>query len=57
MNIALIAHDAEKELMVQFCIAYCGFYPKTRSVRHRFDRKVVAEATVLKSPVFFERAR
>ena len=22
MNIALIAHDAKKELMVQFCIAY-----------------------------------
>ncbi len=25
MNIALISHDAKKkELMVQFCIAYCG---------------------------------
>ena len=24
MNIALTAHDAKKELMVQFCIAYCG---------------------------------
>ena len=24
MNIALIAHDEKKELMVQFCIAYCG---------------------------------
>ena len=24
MNIALMAHDAKKELMVQFCIAYCG---------------------------------
>ena len=24
MNIALIAHDSKKELMVQFCIAYCG---------------------------------
>ena len=24
MNIALIAHEAKKELMVQFCIAYCG---------------------------------
>ena len=23
MNIALIAHDAKKELLVQFCIAYC----------------------------------
>jgi methylglyoxal synthase len=24
MNIAIIAHDSKKELMVQFCIAYCG---------------------------------
>ena len=23
MTIALIAHDSKKELMVQFCIAYC----------------------------------
>ncbi len=24
MNIALIAHDSKKELMTEFCIAYCG---------------------------------
>ena len=24
MEIALIAHDLKKELMTQFCIAYCG---------------------------------
>ena len=24
MTIALVAHDTKKELMVQFCIAYCG---------------------------------
>ena len=23
MNIALMSHDNKKELMVQFCIAYC----------------------------------
>lgn len=28
MNIALIAHDQKKELMVQFCIAYCGILKK-----------------------------
>ena len=28
MNIALIAHDSKKELMVQFCIAYCGILSK-----------------------------
>ena len=29
MNIALMAHDSKKELMTQFCIAYCGI------LRHR----------------------
>ena len=29
MNIALTAHDAKKELMVQFCIAYCGILRPT----------------------------
>ena len=24
MEIAIIAHDLKKELMAQFCIAYCG---------------------------------
>lgn len=28
MNIALIAHDSKKELMTQFCIAYCGILSK-----------------------------
>ena len=28
MTIALIAHDAKKELMIQFCIAYCGILSK-----------------------------
>ena len=26
MNIALLADDGKKELMVQFCIAYCGIF-------------------------------
>jgi methylglyoxal synthase len=30
MNIAIIAHDSKKELMVQFCIAYCGILSKHR---------------------------
>ena len=42
MNIALIAHDAKKELMVQFCIAYCGILSKHTT------GKLVAEATGLK---------
>ncbi|MDR1466965.1 MAG: methylglyoxal synthase [Oscillospiraceae bacterium] len=28
MNIALIAHETKKELMMQFCIAYCGVLSK-----------------------------
>ena len=28
MNIALIAHDKKKELMVDFCIAYKGILKK-----------------------------
>ena len=28
MNIALMSHDHKKELMVQFCIAYCGILCK-----------------------------
>ena len=31
MNIALMSHDHKKELMVQFCIAYCGVCPSTPS--------------------------
>ena len=30
MTIALIAHDAKKELMVQFCIAYCGILSRSQ---------------------------
>ena len=28
MNIALMSHDHKKELMVQFCTAYCGVLSK-----------------------------
>ena len=28
MEIALLANDSKKELMVQFCIAYCGVLAK-----------------------------
>ena len=28
MNIAIIAQNRKKELMVQFCIAYCGLLAK-----------------------------
>lgn len=47
MTIALIAHDAKKELMVQFCIAYCGILSRHNIVATGTTGKTVAEATGL----------
>lgn len=47
MNIALIAHDTKKELMVQLCIAYCGVLSKHNLCATGTTGKMVAEATGL----------
>lgn len=47
MNIALIAHDKKKELMVQFCIAYCGILNKHSLYATGTTGKLVSEATGL----------
>lgn len=47
MNIALIAHDAKKELMVQFCIAYCGVLSRHSLCATGATGKLVSEATGL----------
>ncbi len=47
MNIALIAHDAKKELMVQFCIAYCGILSRHNLCATDTTGKLVSEATGL----------
>ncbi len=47
MNIALIAHDSKKELMVQFCIAYCGILSHHEIRATGTTGKLVAEATGL----------
>ncbi len=47
MNIALIAHDAKKELMVQFCIAYCGILSHHYLCATGTTGKLVADATGL----------
>lgn len=47
MNIALIAHDSKKELMTQFCIAYCGILSKHTLCATGTTGKLVAEATGL----------
>lgn len=47
MNIAIIAHDAKKELMVQFCIAYCGVLSRHQIFATGTTGKLVSEATGL----------
>ena len=47
MNIALIAHDEKKELMVQFCIAYCGALSRNNLCATGTTGKMVSEATGL----------
>jgi methylglyoxal synthase len=47
MNIAIIAHDAKKELMTQFCIAYCGILSRHRIFATGTTGKLVADATGL----------
>ena len=48
MNIALIAHDSKKELMVQFCIAYSGIHSQHNICATGTTGKLVAEATGLR---------
>ena len=52
MNIALIAHDSKKELMVQFCIAYCGILSRHTVCATNTTGKLVAEATGLPVNLF-----
>ncbi len=47
MNIALTAHDSKKELMIQFCIAYCGILGKHNLCATATTGKLVSEATGL----------
>ena len=47
MNIALIAHDVKKELMVQFCIAYSGILAQHNICATGNTGKLVSEATGL----------
>ena len=47
MNIALIAHDKKKELMVQFCIAYKGIFAKHNLVATGTTGGLIIDATGL----------
>ena len=52
MNLALMSHDRRKELMVQFCIAYCGILSKHTVCATNTTGKLVAEATGLPVNLF-----
>ena len=45
MNIALMSHDHKKELMVQFCIAYCGILAGHDLCATNTTGRAIAEAT------------
>ena len=53
MNIAIIAQNRKKELMVQFCIAYSGILAKHNLLATGVTGKMVAEATGLKVHRFY----
>ena len=47
MDIAIIASDTKKELMTQFCIAYCGILSRHNICATGTTGKLVSEATGL----------
>ncbi len=47
MEIAIIASDVKKELMAQFCIAYCGILSKHNLCATATTAKYISEATGL----------
>lgn len=47
MEIAIIAGDKKKELMVQFCIAYCGILSRHNLCATGITGKYISEATGL----------
>ena len=56
MNIALLADDGKKELMVQFCIAYCGILSKHTLCATSTTGRLVSEATGLPVHLFLSHA-
>ena len=47
MNIAIIANDKKKELITEFCIAYCGILSKHNICATATTGKYISEATGL----------
>ena len=52
MDIAIIADDNKKELMAQFCIAYCGILSRHHLCATHITGKYISEATGLEIETF-----
>ena len=52
MNIALIAHNSKKELMIQFCTAYCNIFKKHTLLAAATTGRLISEATGLRIHCF-----
>lgn len=52
MNIALLADESKQELMVQFCIAYCGILSKHTLCATNETGNAIADATGLDVKLF-----
>ncbi len=48
MDIAIIAHDKKKELITEFCMAYCGILSRHRICATSTTGKYISDATGLK---------
>lgn len=57
MNIALMAQDGKKELMVQFCIAYAGILAEHTLVATNATGRLVTEATGLPIQLYMGAAQ
>jgi methylglyoxal synthase len=57
MNIALMAHDGKKELMVQFCIAYCGILARHSVCATNTTGRLVSDATGLPVKLYLSGAQ
>lgn len=57
MNIAIMAHDNKKELMVQFCIAYCGTLSEHTIFATATTGRMVSEATGLSINMYLSAAQ
>lgn len=53
MNIALMSDENRQELMIQFCIAYCGILAKHTLCATHTTGRMVAEATGLDVELLF----